>query len=500
MLGLRKKLTLLSLAAFMPTSSFRIPMDLPQGVSRRQGTWTLWRGFVAPGCAGPRCRGLRTPAAKNTKADMDEFACYMKTRHRQGPAASYDEYRKLPSVVTWRQPKCFMQARPKTEMFRAQNDAGRQLYSLGCSENEFRHILASSGALESTPISTIFVDLGSEEVCSDLRGKWAAGVLFLKDLGPGDLLKTSGPPKSRQETLVETIADNLEHLQHFQHEPDHMTRTQMRQWLDVAWQGSHAAGHILPTRKLEGERKREGNLEPDSEPLSPKMRHNEEESAGTGQIWTDNWVNDCSFDPERSLDETGAVLLPLLRWFNAAFPYYRQQCAVCGEELQTHLLATTKASPSEQTFEALRTELYHCGACDSHFRIPRYNQIRKILAERRGRCGEYSMVFYHLMSALDYETRWVVDWSDHCWVEILVGDAWVHMDPSVGIWNDKDMYKNDWDKRHMFVLAFCADGCEDVTAAYADDMVQVWQRRDLTEAAFAQALAAAQDRNKIGIR
>ena len=48
----------------------------------------------------------------------------------------------------------------------------------------------------------------------------------------------------------------------------------------------------------------------------------------------------------------------------------------------------------------------------------------------------------------------------------------------------------------MFVLAFCADGCEDVTAAYADDMVQVWQRRDLTEAAFAQALAAAQDRNR----
>ena len=106
------------------------------------------------------------------------------------------------------------------------------------------------------------------------------------------------------------------------------------------------------------------------------------------------------------------------------------------------------------------------------------------------------MVFYHLMSALDYETRWIVDWSDHCWVEILVGDSWVHMDPSVGIWNDKDMYKNDWDKRHMFVLAFCADGCEDVTAAYADDMVQVWQRRDLTEAAFAQALAAAQDRNR----
>jgi len=60
--------------------------------------------------------------------------------------------------------------------------------------------------------------------------------------------------------------------------------------------------------------------------------------------------------------------------------------------------------------------------------------------QHRGRCGEYSMVFYHLLAALGYETRWIVDWTDHNWVEVRVKDSWIHLDPSVAVWMGHVIY------------------------------------------------------------
>lgn len=34
-----------------------------------------------------------------------------------------------------------------------------------------------------------------------------------------------------------------------------------------------------------------------------------------------------------------------------------------------------------------------------------------------------------LLEALGYECRWVVDWSDHVWLEAWIGGRWVHVDP-----------------------------------------------------------------------
>lgn len=34
-----------------------------------------------------------------------------------------------------------------------------------------------------------------------------------------------------------------------------------------------------------------------------------------------------------------------------------------------------------------------------------------MLQTRRGRCGEYSRLFFKAMEALNYQTRWVVDWE-----------------------------------------------------------------------------------------
>ena len=56
-------------------------------------------------------------------------------------------------------------------------------------------------------------------------------------------------------------------------------------------------------------------------------------------------------------------------------------------------------------------------------RFPRYNSVPKVLSTRQGRCGEYAATLYQLVLSLGWQARWVVDWTDHVWVEVLVRPA-----------------------------------------------------------------------------
>lgn len=69
-----------------------------------------------------------------------------------------------------------------------------------------------------------------------------------------------------------------------------------------------------------------------------------------------------------------------------------------------------------------------CGRC-CILAEHRYVAVSKVLETRRGRCGEYSVLMMRLLEVLGYSCRWVVDWSDHVWVEARVGGKWVHIDP-----------------------------------------------------------------------
>lgn len=37
--------------------------------------------------------------------------------------------------------------------------------------------------------------------------------------------------------------------------------------------------------------------------------------------------------------------------------------------------------------------------------------VCRVMETRRGRCGEYSRLFFKAMEALNYRARWVVDWE-----------------------------------------------------------------------------------------
>lgn len=92
-----------------------------------------------------------------------------------------------------------------------------------------------------------------------------------------------------------------------------------------------------------------------------------------------------------------------------------------------------------------------------------------MLKSKRGRCGEYSVMMYFMLSALGYQSRWVVDRDDHVWAEFYLSSSkeWIHIDPCEAAVNEPYIYSH-WGKTPTFILAFEASKITDVTQYYID--------------------------------
>lgn len=145
-------------------------------------------------------------------------------------------------------------------------------------------------------------------------------------------------------------------------------------------------------------------------------------------------------------------------------------------------------SQDELLGKSSRTELYQCFKCNAYTRFPRYNAIYNIIQNQRGRCGEYSMLLYRLLRSLNHTVRWIIDYSDHVWVEILLpiqqenekhikvnhNDVinrkklngttdtdyrnkfqWTHLDPCEASVNEPLLYQG-WGKKQSYILALYA--------------------------------------------
>ena len=128
------------------------------------------------------------------------------------------------------------------------------------------------------------------------------------------------------------------------------------------------------------------------------------------------------------------------------------------------------------------------------------------------------MLLYRMLRALGYEkTRWVVDWADHVWVEVLLGDSigvvnnssamaevkgrWVHLDPCEAAVDNPLLYSS-WGKNQTYLMAFydpsgmtfdgldlIINAVEDVTLRYTNDDVDVvTERRGISEHSVAEAI------------
>ena len=246
------------------------------------------------------------------------------------------------------------------------------------------------------------------------------------------------------------------------------------------------------------------------------------------------------------LEETEQLghLKHFLEWFRSQFPYYYDRCGTCGasmkednarrpppvdnqnsdndedrvdsgddqEEQDEHQTFVGYIYPDEVELrgKASRTEIYHCHKCESFTRFPRFNSLTHVIENQRGRCGEYSMLLYRILRALDHEARWVVDWADHVWAEVALGDKislstrrWVHLDPCEAAVDENFIYQG-WGKKQTYILGFYAPPqrgastddtigssdpemtttpiIEDITATYTtDSWEEICKRRDECE-------------------
>ena len=143
------------------------------------------------------------------------------------------------------------------------------------------------------------------------------------------------------------------------------------------------------------------------------------------------------------------------------------------------------STEDERSGLASRVELYECSLCgpsSSPTRFPRYNSVSRLLqaSSRKGRCGEWANAFCCICLSLGYETRYVIDLTDHVWCEVWSArlDRWLCADSCEAKVDVPGLYERGWNKRLTHVFAFERDHVTDVTGRYSRNVKDKGGARD----------------------
>ncbi|KAK4693395.1 peptide-N4-(N-acetyl-beta-glucosaminyl)asparagine amidase, partial [Phenoliferia sp. Uapishka_3] len=177
--------------------------------------------------------------------------------------------------------------------------------------------------------------------------------------------------------------------------------------------------------------------------------------------------------PQQSLTHTDALVTSLCTWFKASFFKWVDPIL---HPLPPHDALEPAGSgtltDSEIAGGAGRVELWRSPRDGRVVRFPRYNDPRKVLEERKGRCGEWANAFCACLRALGVRARYIFNTEDHVWCEYFSEaesaekGRWVHVDPCEASTDAPLTYALGWGKNMRYCLAFSTSGCTDVTARY----------------------------------
>ncbi|KAJ6846192.1 peptide-N(4)-(N-acetyl-beta-glucosaminyl)asparagine amidase [Iris pallida] len=205
------------------------------------------------------------------------------------------------------------------------------------------------------------------------------------------------------------------------------------------------------------------------------------------------------FKPSKE-EEEHAFLLQLLFWFKQSFRWVNSPaCDNCGSG--TSSIGMGSPLPSELQYGGSRVELYRCNMCSTVTRFPRYNDPQKLLETRKGRCGEWANCFTLYCRAFGYESRLILDFTDHVWTECFSHylGRWMHLDPCEGVFDKPLLYEKGWGKKLNYVIAIAKDGVYDVTKRYTKKWHEVLSRRNITtEDVVASVLSSITKECRVG--
>ncbi|CAN6911601.1 unnamed protein product [Brassica oleracea] len=195
-----------------------------------------------------------------------------------------------------------------------------------------------------------------------------------------------------------------------------------------------------------------------------------------------------NFEPSKE-EINYAFLLQLLFWFKRSFSWVNEPpCDYCGNKTIGQGMGTPLTS--ELAYGANRVELYRCTSCPTITRFPRYNDPLKLVETKRGRCGEWANCFTLYCRTFGYDSRLILDFTDHVWTECFSHSLgrWIHLDPCEGVYDKPMLYEKGWGKKLNYVIAISKDGVCDVTKRYTKKWNEVLSRRTLTTEPSLQAV------------
>lgn len=224
--------------------------------------------------------------------------------------------------------------------------------------------------------------------------------------------------------------------------------------------------------------------------------------------------DDLSPEMRARTDSRDELFKQLLFWFKDQFFRWvdAPQCPTCGGPTASHGSKSLTPNPEEVANWAATVEGYVCtGACAAPpptletfhqgpppsppvIRLPRYNRATRLLTWRKGRCGEWTNCFLLLAISLGFECRYVLDFTDHVWVEVysFAKKRWVHADPCENAFDTPFLYEDGWKKNLTYIFAFSHEECVDVVRRYSRHSAQLSQRRTVSES-FLQGLVTVLD-------
>mmetsp|Transcript_22090 Transcript_22090/g.48034 ORF Transcript_22090/g.48034 Transcript_22090/m.48034 type:complete len:968 (-) Transcript_22090:25-2928(-) len=122
----------------------------------------------------------------------------------------------------------------------------------------------------------------------------------------------------------------------------------------------------------------------------------------------------------------------------------------------------------EKTGGASRVEVYTCKLCNTENTFPRFNSPRTLFKSRRGRCGEFANLFGAYCRALGFDTRYILDFTDHVWTEVwsVRQQRWLHADSCEGLIDRPNMYEQGWGKKLNYAIGATHDSVAETTKRY----------------------------------
>jgi hypothetical protein len=183
--------------------------------------------------------------------------------------------------------------------------------------------------------------------------------------------------------------------------------------------------------------------------------------------------------------------------------FYYQKCLAhehdttqCNPEASSELLGQMACQEQDDEVgdDCVYAELRFCSDCGSTSAFFEYSRFHGPLAlfetkknrkSLMGQCEEFSRAGHALLGFLGYEVRYVLDFTDHVWIEVQIPKGkdgkWIHADPSEGVMDTPLMYEKGWGKQLTMIFAFTPWSIEHVTDKYTADYAGTVLRRGIPD-------------------